>query len=115
MWTVLFLLYLNDLVNINLTPNIAFYADDMKLFLSGENLSDIRYRTSAWLEQLEIWLVVNQLKLNATKTKYFFFARNKGITQNILIKYQGSAIERTISHKCLGVYVDEHLRRGLSH
>lgn len=63
-----------------------------------------------WLEQLTVWLVVDQLQLNIKKRKYVSFtAKNKPITQNIWIKYESCGIERTISPLISWCFLDEHL------
>lgn len=81
---LLFLLYINDIVNIPQTPNIILYADDTNVFFTGSCLDSIERETNNWLEQLHLWLGSNRLELNTAKTKYIIFrAKNKPITSEI--------------------------------
>lgn len=67
---LLFLLYINDIVNVPLTADIILYADDTNVFFSGQDISSIEKQANLWLNNLSLWLKINQLELNIKKTKY---------------------------------------------
>lgn len=49
---LLFLLYINDIVNLPLTPDIILYADDTNVFFSGRDLALLERQTNLWLANL---------------------------------------------------------------
>lgn len=105
-----FIIYINDIVNIPLTPKMVLYADDTSLFFSGHNLADLAIVTNNWLHQLLIWLSLNQLQLNVTKTKFIVFKpKNKPDVTDISLRFDACAIERVSVFKFLGVLFEEHL------
>lgn len=107
---LLFLLYINDIVNISSTADIVLYADDTNMFFSGSDLGALQLQTNSWLEKLSVWLEVNQLYLNTNKTKFVIFrAKNKELRQTICIKFRDKVIEQVSSHQFLGVTFNENL------
>lgn len=73
-----FLLYINDIVHIPLTPNITLYADDTSAFFSGRCLREIESSVNTWLREFSSWLICNHLQLNVNKTKFVVFkSKNK--------------------------------------
>lgn len=79
-----FIIYINDIVNIPFTPKMVLYADDTSLFFFGPNLAELETVANNWLHELLIWLSLNKLELNVSKTKFIVFKpRNKpDITDN---------------------------------
>ena len=76
---LLFLLYINDIVNVS---NILFpilYADDTNLFMSGKNIDTLIMNINTELCKLVQWLNVNKLSLNIEKTHYMIFSLRKKI------------------------------------
>lgn len=107
---LLFLLYINDIVNLPFTPDIILYADDTNVFFSGRDLALLERQTNLWLENLSIWLNTNKLNLNTRKTKYMIFrAYNKRLGQQVLLNFRGECIEQVTSHKFLGIVFNENL------
>lgn len=107
---LLFIMYINDIVNIPLTPDIILYADDTNVFFSGPDIDDLMLKANIWLQNLSTWLRANRLNLNAKKTKFVVFRpRNKTYTSKNIISFQGQPIERVASLKFLGVFFHEYL------
>lgn len=110
---ILFILYINDIVNIPHTPEIVLYADDTNVFFSSRNISSLVSLTNSWLESLSQWLRSNQLHLNINKTKYIVFRSiNRTVTLTDVITFESKPLERVSDHKFLGVVFHEHLRWG---
>lgn len=107
---LLFLLYINDIVNVPLTADIILYADDTNVFFSGQDISSIEKQANLWLNNLSLWLKINQLELNIKKTKYIIFhPRNHSILRNTQLSFRGVSIERVQTQKFLGVIFHETL------
>lgn len=77
-------MYINDIVNVPLTDEIIMYADDTNVVFSGVDLQELQVAANSWLEELHKWLHLNQLSLNAKKTKFtVFYARNKETSYDV--------------------------------
>lgn len=107
---LLFIIYINDIANIPLTPDIILYADDTNVFFSGPDIDVLKSQANQWLENLSSWLSANRLNLNPKKTKYMVFRpRNKTYSSEKNISFEGQHIDRVTSHKFLGVFFHECL------
>lgn len=71
--SVLFLQYINDLLNLNI---IAF-ADDTAFIVEGNSWTAVRQKASVCFSVVLQWLNKNLLFLNINKTKYMPFAPYK--------------------------------------
>lgn len=101
---LLFILYINDIVNIQFTPNIVMYADDTNAFFSGLDLRDIEITANSWLDKLKSWLTVNQLELNIKKTKFMLFKqKNRPVDYAISLIFNGENIAQVNKIQFLGV------------
>lgn len=85
---LLFIIYINDIVNIPLTPDIILYADDTNVFFSGPDIDVLKLQANQWLENLSSWLSANRLNLNAKK---------------LSIWYLGPAIKRIAAKRLLAL------------
>lgn len=119
----LFLIYINDLCNLQLqNAHIVTFADDTVLLFTGHSWAETNLNANAGFNMVSNWLDLNLLTLNVSKTKYLTFS----------IRSDGQPLPSTIqivSHHCkqaqncsclevmpatqikyLGVLLDNHLR-----
>ena len=61
---LLFLLYINDLPNINKVLNFYLFADDTNIYYESNSLSELERTVNKELRKLYLWLNVNRLSLN---------------------------------------------------
>jgi hypothetical protein len=61
---LLFLIYVNDIVNCCTILKFILFADDTNIFISGHNILDVIRIANAELMKLSIWFKANQLFLN---------------------------------------------------
>ena len=108
---LLFLLYVNDIVNVSSSLMPIIFADDTNIFLKGRSAKDVTETINKELSQIVLWLNSNKLSLNVTKTHYMLF-RGKGrkIGSLFPVKMCGSEIEHVTSTKFIGVMLDETIR-----
>ena len=106
---LLFLNYINDLVNVCSHCLPISFADDTSLFVSRVDMSHINEIVSKKLPELAQWLKVNKLSLNLKKTQYMIFSRGKSKDEPINIKIDDQSISETKSSKFLGVDIDNSL------
>jgi len=61
---LLFIIYINDIVNISKILQMILFADDTNIFLSGRNLNKICSSMNIELNTLSRWFKLNKLSLN---------------------------------------------------
>ena len=65
---LLFLTYINDIVNISTLLLPILFADDTNLFLQGSNIDQMFTQINIELIKLMDWIYANKLSLNISKT-----------------------------------------------
>ena len=105
---LLFLIYINDLVNATKWSFPILFADDSNLFFTSKNWADLQIKVNQELINITNWLDTNKLSLNINKTNYMIFCKRK-IPADISIKIRNTEIGRVYCTKFLGVQVDHKL------
>ena len=112
---LLFLIYIDDLVQALKHCSITMYADDTTLYVHSTSLLDIQCKLQDDMNSLKEWLYANKLKLNTDKTKFMLIGTPQKLSNitsmegSIRIEFNGDVIEQCTMMKCLGVMIDEHL------
>ena len=107
---LLFILYINDIVNVSSQMKLILFADDTNILLNDTNLADLIYKTNIELQKISLWLKINKLSLNIKKTHFILFHfRQQKITENIKLLIDNNVVERVDNTKFLGVIVHENL------
>ena len=108
---LLFLIYINDIVNCSSIMKFILFADDTNLFLSDEDLSRLMISLNAELSKLSDWFKSNKLSLNVKKTNYIIFGRKNLPKLHTPFKLfiDGNALEQVDNTKFLGIYIDSKL------
>jgi len=107
---LLFLLYINDLPNISKVLNFFLFADDTNIYYESDNLANLEITVNNELSKLHLWLIVNRLSLNITKTNFLIFhPYNKPLRHNVTLKINDNIIREKDCIKYLGVIIDSHL------
>ena len=93
---LLFLIYINDLPNVSDKLKFFLFADDTNIYYESDNLQSLEHVVNQELKSLSLWLNLNRLALNVSKTNFVIFRSNKKlfligkqslkkITSNILV------------------------------
>ena len=108
---LLFLIYVNDIVNNLKYSKVILFADDTNLLLNDKNLKNIVKNANSELSRLQTWFAANKLSLNIAKTTYMIFhSKQKILPLNELpIKIGNTTIKRQQITKFLGAHIDENL------
>ena len=107
---LLFILYVNDIINVSQLVNLILFADDTDMFNSDNDLTSLIVKANDELSKLSLWFLVNRLSLNVKKTNFILFrTKNKRMMDNVKIHIDGVDISRVTSTKFLGVIVNESL------
>ena len=122
---LLFLLYMNDIINCYKDPNTRFvlYADDTNIFVSGPSKESVFEKANYVLEHVSTFMRCNLLHINMSKCSYIHFkprfesdqtcarvrpyANEHDKSRSIFI--QGKKIDQVTSTKFLGIVIDEKL------
>ena len=113
---VLFTLYTKPMADIIRKHGLDyhFYADDSQIYVTfhPENSSTSFLHMEQCIEELDIWLTRNKLKLNGEKTEIILFSSKylqRNIGQHISVHIGGSEVTSSNCIKNLGIYQDSVL------
>ena len=108
---LLFVLYVNDLLDSMPENSILSYADDTAIISTNKTWKQTEMRMNKLLESAADWLALNKLTLNITKTVYITFGNYTDSVPNKLdIKIDNETIRRVENCKYLGVIFDQNLK-----
>ena len=105
---LLFLLFINDLVNCSNVLNFLLFADDTNMMYSNKSLKTLVSTMNIELCNLSNWFLSNKLSLNLKKTHYILFG-GRHVKEEVNIFINKIKIEQVTVTKFLGVYVDQKL------
>ena len=90
-----------DLFFVNITSDIASYADDTTLCECDQHCDNLIRNLELTVEKIFNWFEYNNLKANASKC-HFFLSPYQHTSKNI----NGSVIKSSNSEKFLGITID---------
>ena len=107
---ILFLIYINDIVNVSRLLFPILFADDSNVFYAGKDPDEMIKTMNNELKKLLVWLKANKLCLNVKKTHYMFFSPpHKCVNSSTKLIIEGEIINQVSETKFLGVIVDSKL------
>lgn len=106
---LLFVLYINDIVNVKKFCDIFLFADDTALMIKAPTWEMAFRMINNDLKEIYNWLNENKLLLNVKKTKWMALDRVKMIDNEGEIRIGAEIIERVECIKYLGVHIDDQL------
>lgn len=108
---LLFLLYINDIVNVSKLLFPLIFADDTNVFLKGKDPEALINIMNVEIKKLCVWLDTNKLTLNVVKTNFMLFlskGKKHPRLQNVL-KVKNEIVKEVTHTKFLGVFIDNRL------
>ena len=109
---LLFIIYVNDIVNVSNILKFVLFADDTTITFSHKNISNQYDIINRELKKVCDWFKVNKLSVNASKTNYMFlgtYHKTNVNTGDQCIILDNTKLERVKQTKFLGVIIDENL------
>ncbi len=107
---LLFIIYINDIVNVSDIAELIMFADDTNIFFSDYDINKLNLTVNVELAKLALWFKLNRLSLNIKKTNFMLFkCRQKNIPVAISIVIDNVNIQQVYSTKFLGVIINQHL------
>ena len=96
---LLFSIYINDLITVSNKLNFIMYADDTTIYFHLEDLEkdNLEHQINDELKRVNIWLKLNKLTLNTTKTKSMVFHRKQKQIEPFHFSINGDGIENVFS------------------
>ena len=109
---LLFLIYVNDIINSSSILNFTMFADDTTIIASHKNMTDLIDILNLELINISSWFKCNKLSLNISKTNCMHFQTshsNADALINYDIKIDGVTLINKDYTKLLGITIDKHL------
>ena len=108
---LLFLVYINDMKDINKNIRSIVYADDTTIIVRGKTISEAMQNANVILNSYYNYFTANKLTINESKTKYMIFSKKRKAYGEIesTIKMNNVILEQVKSIKFLGVIVSDNL------
>ena len=107
---LLFLIYINDLVNCSNILKFILFADDSNLYASHKDLHVLISIINRELKIVREWILSNKLTLNISKSHYLIFHRKRVPVVLDPIVMGDQNLERMTNTKFLGVILEENLK-----
>jgi ribonucleases P/MRP protein subunit RPP40 len=104
---ILFLIYINDMLNLNLHGELRLFADDAAIVYSASNSESLEKQMKSDLENLFSFLNSLDLSMSTEKTKFIIFNKHHKSFDHIILK--GEKVERVSEFKYLGIWIDQKL------
>jgi hypothetical protein len=105
---ILFIMYINDLINNLPSVKINLYADDSLVYLTCRDESEGIKVLNEALDKIYDWLCENSMAINTKKCSYMIInSNNNDIGHDVMMN--NVAIERVKYFKYLGCFIDEKL------
>lgn len=105
---LLFIIYINDIVNVDDSINYIIYADDTSFFVLGTKDDELIHLANEVLRKIYNWSVKNSLQLNCSKTKAVLFrAKSTPCDLTKSLTLNDSKVVLSASAKTLGVIFHE--------
>ena len=103
---LLFLIYINDIVNI---LSFVLFADDTTVYVQPDSIDGAIQILNSELAKVAEWFDSNKLTLKVNKTQMLMMSRKKPLNPQGDVILRNEAIQRVTKANFLGVIVDQHL------
>lgn len=108
---LLFILYINELLEQFPESPISSYADDTVIISTEDSWSEAEKQMNIYLDKVHRWLALNKLSLNVLKTVYIAFGSyNDSVPDSLNVHICNASINRVYYCKYLGLFMDSRLK-----
>ncbi len=109
---LLFIIFINDIVNINKLAKFILFADDLNLFLAHNDRFILYQQANQILFNIYEYCCANRLVINFEKCCYIEFNGNPA-DNKLFLGILNNEFEKVSKCKFLGVYINSNINRGL--
>lgn len=108
---LLFVLYINDLLDELPNDAVIAYADDTSVISSDKSWDITINKMNNYLEIVANWLILNKLTLNVSKSVYITFGSySNSVPSETIINIKNNILKRVDCYRYLGILIDCNLR-----
>ena len=108
---LLFLVYVNDLVNVSDKAKFILFADDTNIIYHNKNFNSLIENVNDDLIKISNWFNQNKLSINTDKTKFIIFSETeRSAVPQVNILLNNKTISKTSDIKFLGVIIQSNLK-----
>ena len=107
---LLFIIYINDIINTSSLLKFILYADDSVLYLQGNDIPTVINLINHELLLLDDWLIANRLTLNINKSHYIIFSKKQNTYIDPTLKINNKTISQVNETKFLGLTLYYNLK-----
>ena len=109
--SLLFSIYVNDIINSSDKLQYLLYADDTMLYFNREHLTphNANLEINNNLNKVMNWLKLNKLSLNVQKTKYMTFRKSQKNVTPLNLSIDDIPIDSVNESNYFGIILHEHL------
>lgn len=108
---ILYLIYVNDLANLQLQGNMRLFADDTSIFYTQSTIQQNMCSLENDIKLIDEYYRLNKLTVNLSKTELIHFHSSKIVIPSTqTITYKGTSIKNVPSVKHLGLIFDSQLQ-----
>jgi len=93
LWPLLFILYINDILNVSKDAELLLFADDSTVFLYDTDIYQLSVRANKGLSYISNWFKLNKLSVNVEKYNFILFT-TRPITADFKVSIDNSSLER---------------------
>lgn len=106
--SLLFNCYYNNVIKTLDGVDYCLFADDLVFYSKGQNEIEIRDKLQNVFYNVVDWCEKNKLCVNFEKCKFMVFHKSQVKTDpTVIFSYNDTVIERVVTFKYLGLYLDE--------
>lgn len=106
---LLFLIYINDIGELDLEGNLLLFADDAVISYEATSYTELERMMNRDLATLNNWFNTNKLTLNVEKTNFILFKKPQWPKEEIEVKIGSKRINQVEAIKYLGLHIDEQI------
>ena len=116
---LLFLIYVNDIINCSAEGKFILYADDTNIFVVGDTMEEVFEKANRIISRVHMYMQSNLLHINLSKCNFMYFKPSASRILNSIIGpsftpipcllLNGRAVKQVSETKFLGVIIDENL------
>lgn len=123
---LLFLIYINDIINSTGNGHLVLFADDTNIFVVADSKVEVYHKANTVLKEISKYMKSNQLHINMSKCVYIYFKPRENSnerktcmravpydvqreTEILNLYIQDRKIKRVTNTRFLGVIIDENL------
>ena len=105
---LLFLIYINDIMNSSNVLSFVLFADDTTVYVQNDSIDSAINILNTEMAKVELRFDSNKLTLNVNKTQMIILSRKKNLTPQNEVISRNEEVQRVNKVKFLGVKVDQY-------